>query len=50
MPGGLVKVVEDGFALIGWGKVGERKGEERREEEWMRRISAEKLVYHIGVE
>jgi hypothetical protein len=46
MPGGLEKVVEDGFALIGSGKVAERKGV-TREEPWMNKISAEKLVYHL---
>jgi NADPH:quinone reductase-like Zn-dependent oxidoreductase len=43
MPGGLERVVKDGFALLGSGKVGERNvigGEE-----WMRPVSAEKLVY-----
>jgi NADPH:quinone reductase-like Zn-dependent oxidoreductase len=45
MPGGLEKVVEDGFALLGPGKM-EDRGEGRREE-WMRPVSAEKLVYEI---
>lgn len=46
MPGGLDKIVEDGFALIGSGKVADRKGGGRNEE-WMKKISAEKLVYRI---
>ena len=47
MPGGLDAVVRDGYALLGSGKMGER---EERTEEWMRPISAEKLVYKIGEE
>lgn len=46
MPGGLEKVVEDGFALLGGGSMGDRRGE--RGEEWMRPISGEKMVYRIG--
>ncbi|KAK0730216.1 chaperonin 10-like protein [Lasiosphaeris hirsuta] len=45
MPGGLDQVVSDGFALLGSGLVGNRDG--NRSEEWMRPISAEKLVYDI---
>ena len=46
MPGGLGKVVEDGFALLGSGTMGDRvRG---REEEWMRPISGEKMVYRVG--
>ncbi|KAL1591996.1 hypothetical protein SLS60_011588 [Paraconiothyrium brasiliense] len=45
MPGGLSKVVEDGFLLLGSGKMDERKVE--RSEEWMKPLSAEKLVYTI---
>lgn len=48
MPGGLERVVQDGFALLGSGKVGER--DQKREEEWMRPISAEKLVYRISAD
>jgi hypothetical protein len=44
MPGGLEKVAEDGFALLGTGTMGERKV---RSEEWMRPVSAEKLVYRL---
>jgi hypothetical protein len=47
MPGGLDKIVEDGFTLIGSGKVADRKGD-IREEPWMKKISAEKLVYRIA--
>lgn len=45
MPGGLARVAEDGFALLGAGSMDERKV--AREEEWMRPVSAEKLVYRI---
>ncbi|KAK3638426.1 hypothetical protein LTR56_013066 [Elasticomyces elasticus] len=45
MPGGLERVVGDGFALLGAGGMGDR--EVKREEEWMRRVSGEKLVYRI---
>lgn len=48
MPGGLDKVVEDGFALLGAGGVGGRQAERTRTEEWMRPVSAEKLVYRIS--
>lgn len=46
MPGGLEGVVEDGFQLLGAGGMGDRRVE--RTEEWMRPISAEKLVYRIS--
>jgi hypothetical protein len=49
MPGGLGKIVEDGFALIGSGKVADREKARARGEEWMRKISAEKLVYRIRI-
>lgn len=45
MPGGLERVVPDGFALLGSGMMEDR--ERGREEEWMRPISAEKLVYRV---
>jgi NADPH:quinone reductase-like Zn-dependent oxidoreductase len=45
MPGGLHNVVKDGFALLGAGGMEERKA--NRTEEWMRPVSAEKLVYNI---
>lgn len=45
MPGGLERIVPDGFALLS-GLVAERKGL-GRSEEYMRPISAEKLVYTI---
>jgi NADPH:quinone reductase-like Zn-dependent oxidoreductase len=45
MPGGLDRVVADGFALLGSGTMDARKRERR--EEWMRPISAEKLVYQV---
>ena len=43
MPGGLEKVVEDGFRLLGTGDMQDRV--QQRGEEWMRPVSAEKLVY-----
>ncbi|GAB7335443.1 hypothetical protein MBLNU13_g07809t1 [Cladosporium sp. NU13] len=46
MPGGLGKVVEDGFALLGSGSMGDRA--QGREEKWMRPISAEKMVYRVA--
>ncbi|KAJ4038307.1 hypothetical protein NW756_008559 [Fusarium oxysporum] len=46
MPGGLEKVVQDGFRLLGTGLVSERSKIERPEE-YMRSISAEKLVYRL---
>lgn len=45
MPGGLDKIVPDGFELLGPGKMGERRKE--RKEEWMKPISGEKVVYKI---
>jgi NADPH:quinone reductase-like Zn-dependent oxidoreductase len=46
MPGGLEKIVEDGFELLGSGAVSSR--EHSRTEPWMKPVSAEKLVYKIG--
>ncbi|KAK6436392.1 hypothetical protein LTR95_007419 [Oleoguttula sp. CCFEE 5521] len=45
MPGGLEKVVGDGFVLVGEGAV--VKQAEGRKEEWMKPISGEKLVYSL---
>jgi NADPH:quinone reductase-like Zn-dependent oxidoreductase len=45
MPGGLDRIVPDGFQLLGPGSMGQRDGE--RSEEWMRPVSGEKLVYEI---
>lgn len=45
MPGGLERIVPDGFALLS-GLVVDRKALSRSEE-YMRPISAEKLVYTI---
>jgi NADPH:quinone reductase-like Zn-dependent oxidoreductase len=45
MPGGLDRIVEDGFTLLGSGRVAERQS--IRREQWMRPISAEKLIYKI---
>ncbi|KAF5720995.1 ToxD-like protein [Fusarium mundagurra] len=46
MPGGLEKVTQDGFRLLGTGLVSQRS-KIQRPEEYMRPISAEKLVYWI---
>ncbi|KAF5700716.1 ToxD-like protein [Fusarium globosum] len=46
MPEGLEKVVQDGFRLLGTGLVSERSRVERPEE-YMRPVSAEKLVYSL---
>jgi len=46
MPGGLEKVVNDGFQLLGPGLMTDRiLG---RTESWMRPVAAEKLVYRIN--
>ena len=45
MPGGLSKVVEDGFQLLGRGSMNDRKIE--RKEDWMKPLSAKNLVYLI---
>ncbi|KAM0207194.1 hypothetical protein ACHAPA_009636 [Fusarium lateritium] len=47
VPGGLNKVIPDGFALLGSGSVSERANL-ARDEEYMCPISAEKLVYTIN--
>ncbi|KAH6951882.1 chaperonin 10-like protein [Fusarium avenaceum] len=47
MPGGLGKVIPDGFSLLGSGSVGERV-KLARDEDYMRPISAEKLVYTVN--
>ncbi|KAF2801755.1 GroES-like protein [Mytilinidion resinicola] len=45
MPGGLERIVPDGFKLLGPGSMEQRGGEST--EEWMRPVSGEKLVYEI---
>jgi NADPH:quinone reductase-like Zn-dependent oxidoreductase len=45
MPGGLDRIVQDGFSLLGPGTMNQRKAD--RHEEFMRPVSAEKLVYLI---
>lgn len=44
MPGGLDRIVPDGFALLGSGSM-EHRG--KATAEWMRPVSAEKLVYKL---
>ncbi|KAF2874669.1 chaperonin 10-like protein [Massariosphaeria phaeospora] len=46
MPGGLERVIKDGFKLLGAGKMDDRQIS--RPEDWMRPVSAEKLVYKIA--
>ncbi|KAK3078217.1 hypothetical protein LTS18_008133 [Coniosporium uncinatum] len=45
MPGGLERVVEDGFAALGTGSMQDR--EQRRGEPWMKPVAAEKLIYNL---
>ncbi|KAF2670143.1 GroES-like protein [Microthyrium microscopicum] len=45
MPGGLERIVEDGYVLLGPGSMSLR--DQSRTEEWMKPVSAEKLVYRI---
>jgi hypothetical protein len=45
MPGGLKRIVEDGFALLGPGTMDQRVV--MRQEEWMKPVSGEKLVYEV---
>lgn len=48
MPGGLERVVEEGFALLGGAGVSNREaGSRGRKEEYMRPISGEKIVYLV---
>ncbi|KAK5997946.1 Trans-enoyl reductase ACTTS2-like protein [Cladobotryum mycophilum] len=47
MPGGLERIVDDGFQLLGNTLVTERKGN-GRSEAYMRPLSAEKMVYKIA--
>lgn len=49
MPGGLDKIVPDGFTLLGSGLVSQRE-DTSRAEDYMRPISGEKLVYKISSE
>ncbi|KAK7033993.1 hypothetical protein VNI00_012423 [Paramarasmius palmivorus] len=44
---GLSRIVDDGFRLLGSGKVADRALHAHGKEEWMRPISAEKLVYYV---
>jgi len=48
MPGGLDKIVADGFALLGAGSMQDRLPEQRTES-WMKPVSAEKLVYRVNI-
>lgn len=46
MPGSLEKIMDDGLRLLGSGKMEDR--EVNRTEEWMKPVSAEKLVYRLN--
>lgn len=48
MPGGLERIVPDGFVLIGSVKVVDRVSSLEQDRAWMNPISAEKLVYRIS--
>ena len=48
MPGGLESMVDDGLRLLGSGTMRDR--DMKSEKEWMRPLSAEKMVYRIAVE
>jgi NADPH:quinone reductase-like Zn-dependent oxidoreductase len=48
MPGGLQRIVEDGFELLGTGTMGQRVVD--REEAWMKPVSGEKLVYEVSLQ
>lgn len=45
MPGGLGRIVEDGYALLGSGSMQDQDW--RWKEAWMTPVSAEKLVYRL---
>lgn len=45
MPGGLDRIVEDGFQLLGSGTMADRVVDQTKP--WMRPVSAEKLVYDL---
>lgn len=49
MPGGLERIVPDGFTLLGSGLVSKRP-DTSRTEDYMRPISGEKIVYRISNE
>ena len=48
MPGGLESIVDDGLRLLGSGTMGDRHT--KSEKDWMRPLSAEKMVYRIAIE
>lgn len=49
MPGGLAEIVSDAFVLLGTYKVVDRPVEasDHGAKEWMKPVSAEKLVYRV---
>jgi hypothetical protein len=48
MPGGLDSIVDNGLRLLGLGTMEDRKMKSKKD--WMRPLSAEKMVYRISVE
>ncbi|KAF9005054.1 chaperonin 10-like protein [Cyathus striatus] len=52
MPGGLERIVPDGFPLLGYGNLGDRKDAPQdhpyKDKEWIKPISVEKLVYAVA--
>ncbi|KAI9662351.1 MAG: hypothetical protein M1821_008518 [Bathelium mastoideum] len=47
MPGGLERIAQDGFSLLGADLMEDRKLKRPRDERWMKPVSAEKLIYRI---
>ena len=48
MPGGLQSIIDDGLTLLGSGTMRDR--DTKSEKDWMRPLSAEKMVYKVAVE
>ncbi|MCJ1392661.1 hypothetical protein MMC18_005531 [Xylographa bjoerkii] len=47
MPGGLESIMDDGLTLLGSGSMKDR--DTKSEKEWMKPLSAEKIVYRIAI-
>ena len=47
MPGGMEKIVSDGFVLLGAGSMENRELARSRTEDWMTPVSGEKLGYQF---
>ncbi|KAI9709793.1 MAG: hypothetical protein M1820_003196 [Bogoriella megaspora] len=48
MPGGLERIVPDGFTLLGSNLMGDRKSQAGQNEPWMKPLSGDKLVYTVS--